>query len=566
MNRRELLGMGIRTSAVAVAAPLLIAEAHADAAGRYAAVFPLLDRFIAQYLRDMNAPGLTLALADASGVQRVCAYGLDDVARERPVDAGQLFQIGSITKSVVALCLLQQHDEGKLDLHRPITDYLPWLRFEPATRPITAHDLLTHAAALPDGPLFPADPAFRHRANAAPGSYFHYCNMGYEALGHLLATLDGRPLAECLRARVLAPLGMSATEPAVTLDILDRSVNSYVVRRNDRPYPRQGALAAAPPICLTGAEGCIASTARDMGAYLVMLANRGRAHGARIASEAGFELFSRRHIDADDFGPGAGYGYGIAVDEIDGHRRIRHTGGMVSFASALEVDLDAAVGVFVSVNSMQGYRPRPVAEYALRLMRAVHDRATLPDVPASVPSTSVEAAHEFAGRFEGSDGRALELAAEDDRLWLLHAGARVPLEPAIGVENGFNVLHADYAPFVLVFARGGGATHGPMLEAGWGADWFARAEYGGPREFSVPHDWHRYPGHYRNEDPGVGSIHVVLRGGRLWLDGTVPLEPAEGGTFRVGAEKDSPEWVAFSDFAAGKAMVMRQSGMEYWRV
>ena len=129
-------------------------------------------------------------------MQRVCAYGLDDVARERPVDAGQLFEIGSISKSFIALCLLQLRDEGKLDLHRPIADYLPWLRFEPATRPLTAHDLLTHSAALPDGPLFPADPAFRHRANAAPGTYFHYCNMGYEALGHLLATLDGRPLAE----------------------------------------------------------------------------------------------------------------------------------------------------------------------------------------------------------------------------------------------------------------------------------------------------------------------------------------------------------------------------------
>jgi CubicO group peptidase (beta-lactamase class C family) len=562
MNRRELLALGIRGSAVALAAPLLIAEAHADAAGPYAAVFPLLDRFIEQYLRDMNAPGLTLALADASGVQRVCAYGLADVAREQPVDVGQLFHIGSITKSFVALCLLQLHDEGKLDLHRPIVDYLPWLRIDSSTRPISAHDLLTHSAALPDGPLFPADPALRHRANAAPGSYFHYCNMGYQALGYLLATLDARSLAESLRARVLAPLGMTATEPALTLDILDRTVGSYSVRRNDRPYPRHGALAPAPGIIQTVADGCIASTAGDMGAYLVMLANRGRGHGVRIVSEAGFGSFSRRHIDADEFGPKAAYGYGIAVDEIDGHRRIRHTGGMPSFASALEVDLDTGVGVFVSVNSMQGYRPRPVAEYALRLLRAVRDRAVLPDVPASVPSASVEAAQDYAGRFAATDGRVLELVAEDDRLWLLHAGARVALEPARGVANGFNVLHPDYAQFVLLFARGGGAAKGPMLEAGWGPDWFAKAEYSGSREFSVPRDWHRYPGHYRSD----GSIHVVLRGGRLWLDGTVPLEPAEGGTFRVGEDKDSPEWVAFSDFAGGNAMIMRQSGNEYWRV
>ena len=56
------------------------------------------------------------------------------------------------------------------------------------------------------GALFPADPAFRHRANAAPGSYFHYSNMAYEALGYLLEALDGRSLAESFRARILAPL------------------------------------------------------------------------------------------------------------------------------------------------------------------------------------------------------------------------------------------------------------------------------------------------------------------------------------------------------------------------
>ena len=121
--------------------------------------------------------------------------------------------------------------------------------------------------------------------------------------------------------------------------------------------------------------------------------------------------------------------------------------------------------------------------------------------------------------------------------------------------------------FALVFARAGGAAHGldagSRLGRGLVREW---PDYIGPREFSVPRDWHRYPGHYRNEIAGVGSVHIVLRAGRLWLDGTLPLEPMEGGAFRVGEEKDTPEWVAFSDFAGGKAMVMRQSGTEYWRV
>ena len=67
MNRREILGLGARAMAVAAAGPLLVSEVRAATASRYEPSFALLDRYIEQYLIDMNAPGLTLALADASG-------------------------------------------------------------------------------------------------------------------------------------------------------------------------------------------------------------------------------------------------------------------------------------------------------------------------------------------------------------------------------------------------------------------------------------------------------------------------------------------------------------------
>ncbi len=566
MNRRELLGLGMSVAASSSVGAFLMSDARADAQSRYAPAFTLLDRYVEQYLRDMNAPGLTLSLADASGVQRVCAYGVDDVVRRAALNVNELFHIGSITKSFVGLCLLQLRDEGKLDLHRPILEYLPWLRFDAATRPLTAHDLLTHSAALPDGALFPTDPAYRYRATAAPGTFFHYCNMGYEALGHLLAQLDGRSLAASFRARLLGPLGMTATEPAITLDILDRMATSYQVTYNDRPYPRMGPLSQSPPIATSAAAGCIASTARDMGTYVTMLINRGATPGGRVVSQNGFEQFAHPHMAAEHFGPGASYGYGIAVDRLDGHARLRHTGGMVSFASALEVDLDAGVGVFASINAMQGFRPRPVAEYALRLMRACREGAALPEVPASEPPLRVRGATDYAKRYTGAGGRTLDIVAEGDRLFLMHQGTRVPLEPAIEPEDAFTVLHPDYAHYAILFSRAGSDGKGPVVEAGWGEDWFAASGYSGPRDFKVPAEWSRYPGHYRNEDPWVGSNRVVLRRGKLWLNGVVPLEPAGDARFYLRDEPDSPEWVSFSDTVNDSAMRMRLSGTDLARV
>ena len=461
MDRRQLLSGGISIGLVASAAKGLVSEALAATASRYAPAFEVLDRYVAQYLQDMNAPGLTLCLADAEGVQRVCAYGVENIAQHVPLSADKLFHIGSISKSFLGLCLMQLHDAGSLDLQRPIAEYLPWLRIDGAGRPITAHDLLTHSAALPDGPPFPADPAFRYRANAAPGSYFHYCNMGFAAMGHLLEQIDGRPLDVALRERILKPLGMSATEPVITLDIFERTATSYQAAYSDRPFPRQGVLLQSPPIALTEASGCIASTAHDMGAYLTMLINRGATANRRIVSKEGFELFGQPHMAAAEFGPGASYGYGIAVDKLDGHTRLKHTGGMVSFASAIQVDLDAGVGAFASVNAMQGFRPTPVTEYALRLMRACREGSSLPALPARDSALRITAAADYAGNYQGSGDRVLKVVARDDRLFLMHKDTPVPLESALQPDDAFTVLHPDYADYALVFSARRGRWQGP---------------------------------------------------------------------------------------------------------
>jgi D-alanyl-D-alanine carboxypeptidase len=284
-----------------------------------------------------------------------------------------------------------------------------------------------------------------------------------------------------------------------------------------------------------------------------------------VASEAGFALFTQPHMAAEHFGPGASYGYGIATDRLDGHTRLRHTGGMLSFASALEIDVDAGVGAFASINAMQGFRPRPVAEYALRLMRACREGTALPDIPARKSPLHVESAGDYAGHYAGA-GRALDIVADRDRLFLIHKDARLPLEPAIEPEDAFIVPHADFAHYPLLFGRAGASRKGRAVDVGWGEEWFVSARYSGPREFTVPVEWHRYPGHYRNEDAWIGSNRIDLRGGKLWLNGTVPLEPAADGRFYLRDEPASPEWVGFSDFANGKAMRMRLSGADLARV
>jgi D-alanyl-D-alanine carboxypeptidase len=566
ITRRNLIRAGMLGAGAAGFGALRVSDAIAAAgAGPYADAFAQLDRFVEQYLREMNAPGMSLVLADRDGVQRVATYGFSDRAARRAVDEQELFQIGSISKSFVALALLQLRDEGKLDLQRPVVDYLPWLRIDSKYAPITVHHLLTHTSGLPGaGDIFQWDPEFAHLAAYAPGEHFHYNNAMYDVLGILAWTLDGRELPELLRERVLRPLGMTASEPVITLDTRERHAKSYVPLLGDRPLPRDGRLAEAPFVFATGGAGCVAATAADMGKYLRMIARHGRLEEGRLLSEDGFGRFSSPQIAAEAFGPGAHYGYGIAVDTLDGNRLLRHTGGMVSFMSALMVDIDEGIGGFASINAQQGYRPNPVIRYAIQLMRARRRSAAFPAMPEPDLPSVVKNAADYAGSYRG-EKQALEVIAAGDRLFVLHAGERVPLERLADADR-FVARHRALDRFALQFGRQDARQPAsPVAEAAWGGDWYRNANYMGPENFDYPPEWNGYVGHYRNESPWIGSVRVVIRKGRLWLDGTIPLE-ADGRLFRLRDDPHNAEWIRFGEVVNGRCMRIRISGSDLWRV
>ncbi len=516
-----------------------------------------IDAFVERHRREMGLPGLTLGIADRQGVVAVRTYGHVDVKTGRQVQPQDLFEIGSITKSFVAIALLQLRDEGKLDLARPVREILPWLRIESAYAPITTHHLLTHTSGLPNPLSLPAIPLW---TASAPGAHFHYCNAGYQILGLLLETLDRRPLRASLHARILQPLGMTSSEPVISHQIRSRLPVSYWPLYDDRPFQRHGPLVEAPYLAMDNAAGCIVSTPGDMALYMRMLLNRGRTPQGRLLSEESFALFMRPAIPSPGFGEGAGYGYGIAVQPVEGRTVLRHTGGMVSFSSAMQVDLDAGFGAFASVNaSLAGYRPNAVAAYALAVLRAAGAGSPFPSPPEPDDPYKVTNAADYAGTYTAPDGRKLVLVAEDGHLKLVQPDERVILERM--APDYFYVSHPAFELFPLGFER----EENAVVEVSHGGDWYTGERYTGPRTFDTPAEWSAYAGHYRNENPWEGSLRVVLRKGRLWLGGA-PLVPLRAGLFRFGEEEHAPDRVRFEEIVNGRALRVYISGTEYRRI
>lgn len=565
VNRREILTLAASLSAVPALAAHGRPSAHGDAPAG-------LSEYVERYLQTMDAPGLTLALAAADGPIHTQAYGFVDLAARSPVTTTHLFEIGSISKSFVAVMMLQLREEGRLSFDQDIARYLPWLPIETDYGPIQIEHLLTHSSGLPEEvPWFLARTGVRYRQAYAPGSRFHYCNFGYEVLGRLIEKLDGMPLHLALRKRILEPLEMADTAPMIASPVYPRIAQSYVPQLDDRPYRRGAALAVAPNVTFERGSGCIASTPADMGRYMAMFINRGAGPRRRLLQEDSVKALASAHMPPGAFGPNAGYGYGLAVEQVEGHTVLWHTGGMASFASAMHIDLDAGFGAFASINAMQGFRPNAVARYALQVLRARQEKRPAPQAP-SVDETALADTKEYEGTYLSDQGERIDVASAPGTLLLRIGGKRLMLRHQ--EDEQFMAEDEGYELFPWVFIRApkptGPAAQSPpatpVIELAWGPRSYQRS--GAAATAPRPHE--PVPpgltGLYYNESPWIGSMRVVERRGSLWLNGAIPLERTGDALFRWADEPHSPETAEFSEFVDGQAQLLRVSGGELRRI
>lgn len=561
ISRRKFLSSSAKS---ALGVTLLHSFVPVRALAQAAAVQPVfarLDEFIARHMRETGAPGMTLALANRDGLIRVSTYGYADTKAGVRVVPETLFEIGSISKSFVGLALLQLHDEGKLDLHKPIVEYLPWLKINSKFAAITTHHVVTHTAGLPGAPLL-LDALLGELWTAyEPGKRFLYSNTGYNILGFLIEAIDKRPFAEAMRARMLAPLGMSASSPIITNDLRRAMAIGYEPLQEGKPFAVNGPLAEAQWIEVDIAAGSVASTPADMAKYMRMLINRGALPKGRLISEDSFTLFTKPAINSPYRGEPASYGYGMWVSDIGGHMRLRHTGGMVAFSSSIDVDVTGNIGAFASVNAnLRGYRPVAVTKYAVELFNASAEGKPLPDAPAPSPVPSeVKNAADYAGTYTSLDGKKLELVAESNKLVLVHANRRVVLERVSG--DRFIVKHPDFETFLLGFGR----ENQQVTQAFHGANWYLGEKYTGSKTFETKKEWEGFVGHYNNDSPWYGDTRVVMRKGQLFVDGVQPLVPRGDGKFGIG-DPEGPDWVNFESIVDGRAMRLNFSGIVFRRV
>lgn len=568
ISRRKILSSSIKAGLGLVvlrdfsfdSAPVM-AEIQSPRAAAFQPAFHRLDEFIARHLNDIGAPGMTVALTDRKGLLRASQYGFSDLKAGLPVRPETLFEIGSISKSFVGIAAVQMSEEGKLDLNKPVKDSLPWLKVESSFAPFSAHHLLSHTSGLSSVPLLIRVAATTLRTGSEPGTRFVYSNIGYVLLGLLLETIDKRPLREILQRRVLDRLGMTTSAPVITNDLRERMAVGYSPFYEDRPFPAKGKLGEAPWLEVFEAAGSVAATATEMSAYLEMLLNRGLGPKGRVLSEDAFELFTKPVIKAPFRGEEASYGYGLWTSLVNGHTLLRHTGGMVAFSSAMYADLTDGFAAFASVNArLGGYRPVAITRYALDLLSAAASGQELPAAPPPPPPPDkIRNAADFSGTYSTADGDKLVFTAEGEQLVLNYKGQRIALEQA--GRDRFIVKHPEFELFALSFGR----DKNSVVEAFHGSRWWTNERYTGPKTIDYPKEWETFTGRYRSDSPWYGSARIVIRKGRLLVDGEQPLTQIGPGEFRPDGDSNAAERIVFDTVVNGKAMHANYSGIDFYR-
>lgn len=206
-----------------------------------------IDKKMPQMLEDFSIPGAALAIMVDGEIVLQKGYGFADIEKGVKVDRQTGFNVGSISKTVTAWGVMKLVHEGKLDLDRPVENYLtrwhlPASEFD--SDEVTLRRLLSHTAGL-SLPSVSAEHSFDDLPNIVewlngkneglgpveiiiePGTRWEYSGGGYGLLQLIMEEVSGQKFEDYMQTEVLDPLGMTNSSFKIDEKIRAQSATPY---------------------------------------------------------------------------------------------------------------------------------------------------------------------------------------------------------------------------------------------------------------------------------------------------------------------------------------------------
>ncbi|MFQ3594795.1 MAG: serine hydrolase domain-containing protein [Sphingomonadaceae bacterium] len=311
-----------------------------------------LDGFLPYALDKGRIAGAVVVVVRSDGPVLAKGYGLADVASRRPVRPDStLFRPGSVSKLLTWTAVMQQVEEGRLDLDRDVNAYLDFAIPPFEGEAITLRHILTHTPGFeesvrylitsnPDAMMPLGDLMKRALPNRVypPGTMPAYSNYATALAGYIVERVSGVPLETYFERRIFAPLGMERSTFRQPLpDALAPLMSSGYRKSTEKPRSFE--------FVLPWPAGSLSATGEDMGRFMIAHLAGG---GPLLKPETVALMHGHRGPGIEPLNRMA---LGFYEQWVNGNRAIGHGGDTGQFHSYLWLFPDADVGLFISVNS-----------------------------------------------------------------------------------------------------------------------------------------------------------------------------------------------------------------------
>lgn len=325
-----------------------------------------IQKRIEQLMQENQVPAVQVGIIRGSETLFIGGEGYRDVDRQLKADAHTTFAIGSQTKSFVATALVLLAEEGRIDLDKPIREYIPEFAMEDSciSDAVTVRDMLSHRSGLARHEFmlqlniddFSAEEYMRRcrylKLGAPIRTKMQYSNLMYLLAGYLIERVTGEKWGDFVRSRLLTPIGMNETNCSIP--------ENNRVENGALPYClADGKLAQMPyeHIKAAGSAGAMNSTVTDMLKWLRFNLDKGRAGDRAVVSPAGIEQCHTPHTIMTDRSPlfkgemqFQAYGLGWFTECYRGHWVVRHGGGIDGFIAEMDIIPELDAGFFICTN------------------------------------------------------------------------------------------------------------------------------------------------------------------------------------------------------------------------
>ena len=309
-----------------------------------------------------RVPGLAFGMYH-HGAREAAGFGVSSIANGLPVTPETLFQVGSISKTVLGTAAMRLVERGKLDLDAPIRTYLPKFKLQDkrAAAKASMRHLFTHTGGWM-GDYFNdigwGDDALARMLDLIAGlpqvtplgQIFSYNNAGFNIAGRVIEVITGQSYEQAIKTLVFDPLHMT-NSLFFPWEVMVRDFAVGHVSPHDETQPVQVGTPWALGRSSHPAGGVVASV-NDMLTYAQFHLGDGRAHGKRILKKSSLSAMQTEQVNAHSHGDA--WGLTWSIRRVGSARLIRHGGATRGFNADFRMVPAAGLALVTLTNSGRG--------------------------------------------------------------------------------------------------------------------------------------------------------------------------------------------------------------------